>query len=210
MRQLTPTTTTPSIHPSLDRYLLSMTGRCPYLGPSIRAGLTTWSAYQADETDAPDLLGLLIGSAEEVRAGRREHGPLVCHNIAIVGPTDILSAQAVLDWPHWIARNLYAPVGLMIGKFWVGEREDDKYGRAIMPPPVSYFSTRHSYPAKDARFLRRLPAVAAALAAAVDDGRNVLTAHLGRPGTPADAVAAYDTLRTRFPAPTCASGTLAA
>jgi hypothetical protein len=89
----------------------------------------------------------------------------------------------------------------MIGKFWIGEVENDRGQLPIMPPPVSFFSIRHSVPAKDARFLGNLPDVAAMLAEADDDGHDVLIPHLGVPCTP-DAVAAnYDTLVARFPVP---------
>lgn len=105
----------------------------------------------------------------------------------------------MLDWPAWITRNIYAEVSVMIGKFWIGEVENDKVGRAIMPPPVSYFSIRHSYPAKDARFLHRFTDVSTALAAAPahDDGRDVLRRHLAG-DTPGGA---FTRLCAAFPAP---------
>lgn len=168
-----------------------MTGHCPHLGPSMSRNLTTWCAYEADSTDGPDLLALLADTAEDLRARRRTHGPLACANIAIFGPHDIPTARTVLDWPHWLARNLYAPVQLMIGKFWIGEEEDDRYDHAIAPPPISYFSIRHSVPAKDARFLSALPRVAGQLASSHDDHQDVLMPWLGVPLT-------ADTLRARY------------
>jgi uncharacterized protein DUF6875 len=201
MQLLTPTTNDPDrVFPGLATYMTAMTGHCPYLGPSLGRDLTTWAGYAAGSDDCAALLGLLVDTAEAVRASRRTHGPLACANIAIIGPTDITTARAVVDWPHWIARNLYAPVGLMIGKFWIGEAEEDKLGRPIMPPPVSFFSIRHSYPVKDARFLHALPAVAAALDVAVDDGRDILHPHLGVLASAAAATNSYDTLKAAFPA----------
>jgi len=201
MRKLADITTDAgTIHPRLPGYLASMTGHCPYLGPSMSRNLTLWCGYEASPDDRPELLGLLVKSAENVRAVRREHGQLACANIAIYGPTDIPSAQAVLDWPHWITRKLYAPVQLMIGKFYIGEQEDDKYGTPIAPPPISFFSIRHSTPAKDARFLANLPGVAAQLAKADEDNRDVLMPVLGVPCTPETAASRYADLVRLFPA----------
>lgn len=201
MRMLTQTTTDPAdVHPDLTGYLTAMTGHCPYLGPSMSRNLTTWSAFEATPDDVADLLALLVYTAEQLRAQRRRHGQLVCANIAIFGPHDIPSAQAVLDWPHWITRKLYAPVQLMIGKFWIGEQEDDRFGRAIAPPPVSFFSLRHSVVAKDARFLHNLPGVAAQLADAGDDERDVLLPWLGVPLTPQTVKQRYSELKALFPA----------
>jgi hypothetical protein len=201
MRLLTAATIAPQdVHPRLDGYLSTMTGHCPHLGPSMRRNLTTWCGYEAGDTDGPDLLALLVDAAEDVRAKRRTHGLLVCANIAVFGPRDIRTAKAVLDLPHWIARNLYASVQLMIGKFWIGEEEADRHGQTIAPPPVSFLSIRHSVLPKDARFLSNLPRVAQQLASAHDDHQDVLTPWLGVPLTPETVHARYADLVSLFPA----------
>jgi hypothetical protein len=201
MRQLVASTTEASaIHPRLAAYIESMTGHCPFLGPSLSRSLTTWCGYEASAEDAPQLIALLVDTAEQVRQLRRTHGQLSCANVAIYGPTDIPSAQAVLDWPHWITRKLYAPVQLMVGKFYIGEQEDDKRGVAIAAPPVSFFSIRHSTPAKDARFLANLPGVAAQLAGANEDNRDVLMPWLAVPCTPETVMNRFAELMALFPA----------
>jgi hypothetical protein len=146
------------------------------------------------------LLAQLVEAAEDVRAGRRNGAPLACVNIAVFGPVDIPTARAVLDWPHWIARKLYAPVAVMVGKFWIGEKEQDRDGIDIAAPPVSFFSVRHSFTAKDARFLANLPAVAVELAQADEDGHDVLIPVLGIPLTPNAVRDHYSELRAAFPA----------
>lgn len=105
------TTTDPArVHPDLPAHQAEMIRRCPYLGPSVRRGLTVWSAVEAEPGDEPDLFGLLIEHGEQVRAKRRTHGPLVCHNVALFGPTDDQAAKRLMERPVWVARNLYAPV----------------------------------------------------------------------------------------------------
>jgi hypothetical protein len=201
VRERTPTTSdSGEVHPGLPAYLSAMAGHCPYLGPSMAHGLTTWCGYDAGPDDGPHLLAVLVRAAEQVRVMRREYGPLPCVNVAVFGPHDVASARAVLDWPHWIARKLYAPVAVMVGKFWIGERERDRFGVDIAAPPVSFFSVRHSFPAKDARFLANLPGVAAQLAGAVDDGRDVLMPVLGLPLEASTVRARYADLRVAFPA----------
>lgn len=189
-----------AVHPGLPGYIATMSGHCPYLGPSMSRNLTTWCGYEADADDGPDLLAVLVHTAENLRRQRDAAGLLVCANVAVFGPTNIPSARAVLDWPHWIARKLYAPVQLMVGKFWIGEQEDDRSGRAIAPPPVSFFSLRHSIVAKDARFLANLPGVARQLASAHEDYRDVLMPWLGVPLTPKTVKQRYAELKAVFPA----------
>jgi hypothetical protein len=161
--------------------------------------LTTWCGYEASADDCPELLELLVETAEDVRVRRRVHGPLVCANVAVFGPDDVPSARTVLDWPAWILRNLYAPVGLMVGRFWIGEERNDKHSRVIAPPPVSFFSIRHSFPPQDARFLAKMPHVAARLAEANDDGRDVLPTWLGTPLSPQAVRDRYSELVKMFP-----------
>jgi hypothetical protein len=183
LRLMVDATTDPAdIHADMLAHQQDMIRRCPYLGPSVERGLTVWSSYDAEPGDSADLFAMLVTSAERLRQDRREHGPLVCKNLAIFGPTDISSAQRLLDWPAWLARNLYAPVQMMVGRFWTGAQLDDSKGEAMMPPPVSFFSMRHSIPSKDGLFLSaKLPEIMAILETGPgDDGRDVFAAPFGR------------------------------
>ena len=202
LQQLHPLTTDPAdIGPQLAEHQTDMISRCPYLGPSVERGLTSWSAYRAEPGDQADLLALLVANAEEFRADRRVRGPLVCRNIAISGPSSITEAQRLLDWPAWFARNLYAPVQMMVGRFWIGVQLDDSKGSAMMPPPVSFFTMRHAIPNRDGLFLEaKLPQIMAILAEGPgDDGRDVFREPLGRAvETPATV---YQELATVFPSP---------
>ncbi|MFN2495096.1 MAG: hypothetical protein ABR608_04200 [Pseudonocardiaceae bacterium] len=196
-----PTTDPAAVHPALADHQADMIRRCRYLGPSVQRGLTGWSAYHADPGDQPDLFALLVHQAEELRTARREAGPLVCRNIAIAGPTTNDAARRLMDWPAWLARNLYAPVQLMVGRFWVGVRLDDSKGEPMMPPPVSFFSLRAAVPHREGLFLSaKLPDIMAVLAASPDDdGRDVFTGPLGRPVD--DPASAYRELIAAFPNP---------
>lgn len=207
LQRLVESTTDPSeVHPALAEHQADMVRRCPYLGPSVQRGLTLWSAYRAAATDQSALFAMLVETAEELRVARRESGPLVCRNVAVFGPETVDAARRLLDWPAWLARNLYAPVQVMVGRFWVGVELDDSRGAPMLPPPVSFFSIRHSIPGKDGLFLAaKLPEVMAILAAGPgDDGRDVFLGPFGRPVD--DPASVYRELAEAFPNPYPAPG----
>ncbi|HEY8982374.1 MAG TPA: hypothetical protein VIU15_22655 [Streptomyces sp.] len=156
-------------------YVEAVTAHCPYLAPSVRRGLTTWTVYEvASEERELVEAGLFhagVQAAEWVRPlATRPHGALVCENVVLLGGT---SEGRLLDWPHWALKHLYGPVGLMIGKFHCGEERRDREGLPIAPPPYSFLPVRPAVRARDPRFLADTPDLADALAVAVDDGRDV-------------------------------------
>ncbi|CAM3631824.1 hypothetical protein GCM10009799_25790 [Nocardiopsis rhodophaea] len=204
-QRITATTDPAAVHPGLAEHQSDMIRRCPYLGPSVDRGLTVWSAYDAEPGDQPGLFALLVETAEELRTARRESGPLACRNIAILDPEDSESARKIMQWPAWLARNLYAPVQLMVGRFWTGVELDDSKGRAMMPPPVSFFSLRNAIPSKDGLFLsEKLPEIMAILEQGPgDDGRDVFAEPLGRRVD--DPASVYRELKGLFPPPSLAT-----
>jgi hypothetical protein len=209
IRRLSSGTTNPDdIHPGLTAHQRDMVSRCPYLGPSVERGLTVWSAVEAGPGDEADLFAALVESAELLRRDRRELGPLACRNIAVLGPGDEGRARHLMQWPAWLARNLYAPVQLMVGRFWTGVRLTDSKGEAMMPPPVSFFSLRNAIPSKEGTFLAaKVPDILDVLAAGPgDDGRNVFTEPLGRDVPTTDAASVYADLVRRFPVTGSGSG----
>ncbi|MEU4209147.1 DUF6875 domain-containing protein [Streptomyces sp. NPDC026206] len=156
----------------VTEYVRSMSVHCPYLEPSVQRELTSWTVYEA-AGDAPDVEAAVfqagVQAAEWIRTqANRRHGALVCENIAVLG-----AGREVLAWPHWALKNLYAPVGVMFGKFPVGDQIADHHGRVIPEPPLSFMAVRFVVRARDPLFLSRTPDLADAVAAAADDGRDV-------------------------------------
>lgn len=203
IRQLVDATADPTnVHPDLAQHQAAMIQRCPYLGPSVAKGLTIWSAYRADPCDQRSMLDLLVWYAEQVRFARRTDGPLSCRNIAIFGPTNVAEARALLDWPAWLARNLYAPVQLMVDRFWIGIGRDPQKGRSVMPPlAVSFLMIRCGIARKDRLIISPRPTDEMAIlwAGPGDDGRDVIATALGRSvQSPSDA---WDDLTKAFPVP---------
>ncbi|MCZ1011839.1 DUF6875 domain-containing protein [Streptomyces lydicus] len=154
-----------------------MTAHCPYLAPSLHAGLTRWTVYRADggaEAVQAELFHAGVQAAEWLRPLlNRPHGILRCENIVLVGEVPGARHRDLLAWPHWVLKNLYGPVGVMFGKFYAGEEEATAAGHRIPAAPASFLPVRAAVRRRDPRFLCATPYLAAALAAADDDGRDV-------------------------------------
>ncbi|MEU1670102.1 hypothetical protein ABZ547_42240 [Streptomyces sparsogenes] len=152
-------------------YVEAIAAHCPYLARSVARGLTGWTVYKARGGAADvqaEVFHAGVRAAEWVRPlATRPHGALVCENIVVVG-----AEQDALAWPHWVLKHLYGPVGLMFGKFSAGEEKTDRHGSRIPAPPVSFLPVRVAVRPRDPRLLERTPDLAAAVAVAVDDGRD--------------------------------------
>ncbi|MFI2757538.1 DUF6875 domain-containing protein [Streptomyces echinatus] len=158
-------------------YTDAMRVHCPYLAPSVERGLTTWTVYRA-EGDAnaveAELFHAGVQAAEWLRPLiHRPHGFLRCENIVVLGDVPGTSHRSLMAWPHWALKNLYAPVGVMFGKFYAGEKEFSRTGARIPAAPVSFLPVRAAVRRRDPQFLHATPDLAAALAVAEDDGRDV-------------------------------------
>ncbi|MBZ4318931.1 DUF6875 domain-containing protein [Streptomyces huiliensis] len=156
-------------------YVDAMSAHCPYLAPSVERELTHWTMYEA-AGDAADVeaavfeAGVLSAEWLRTQADRRQ-ATLMCENIVVSGV-----GRELLAWPHWALKNLYTPVGVMFGKFPVGDQIADHHGRVIPEPPVSFLAVRFVVRARDPLFLSRTPDLADAVAKAEDDGRDVFEA----------------------------------
>ncbi|MEV6393769.1 DUF6875 domain-containing protein [Streptomyces sp. NPDC051907] len=158
-------------------YLRQMTDYCPYLSPSVKQGLTTWTVYYADgSADAveAEMFHAGVQAAEWLRPLiHRPHGLLRCENIVILGEGPCTRLHDLLAWPHWALKRLYGPVGIMFGKFYAGEEENTRVGERIPAAPVSFLPVRAAVRRRDPKFLHATPDLAAALAVADDDGHDV-------------------------------------
>ncbi|AXG78263.1 DUF6875 domain-containing protein [Streptomyces paludis] len=161
----------------ISDYARQMTSHCPYLAPSLQQGLTSWTVYRADgdaEGVQAELFHTGVQAAEWLRPLlNRPHGLLRCENIVLLGGVPGTRHRDLLAWPHWVLKNLYGPIGVMFGKFYAGQEEVAASGRRIPAAPVSFLPVRAAVRRRDPRFLSATPDLAAALAAADDDGRDV-------------------------------------
>ncbi|MEU6233690.1 hypothetical protein [Kitasatospora sp. NPDC047058] len=189
-----PRTTT--MLPAAADYVEATTAHCPYLAPSVRHGLAGWTAYRIDPSaDLIDVEAAVFAAgmraAELVRPlAARRRGRLVCENVVIDG-----AGRREIDWPHWVLKNLYAPIGLIIGKFWSGEADVSRRGTPLPVPPLTFLSVRPAVRPIDPRFLETTPVLAETVAVARDDGRDVLVPILGTPVTACAAEPHWPTIR---------------
>ncbi|MBV6696256.1 hypothetical protein KV557_03825 [Kitasatospora aureofaciens] len=132
-----------------------------------------------------------VQAAEYVRSlAPRPRGHLVCENVVIDG-----AGRREIDWPHWALKNLYGPVGLMIGKFWAGEVDESRQGGRLPVPPVTFLSVQPAVRPLDPRFLEDTPELAETIAVAHDDGRDVLAPVIGTSTTARSAALNWSVVR---------------
>lgn len=163
----------------LDAYARAVAGVCPYLTPSIRSGQTRWAYHRiAAEASNSDVEAVLfaagVRSAELVRGRAATGRRLACEVTAVDWPGSAgQSRAAVLDWPHWALKHLYAQAGIMVGKFGPGLPDRGRSGRTVPAPPVLVLAVRTAVRERDPRLLAGTPGLARVIARAEDDGRDV-------------------------------------
>lgn len=202
------TTDPGEVSTELADYATSITTHCPYLRPSWDQGRTTWNVYQSGVAAEPgsipglaaQLFAACVPAVETVRRHRRDGSRLVCENVCLLWNAPDELHRRLLDEVHWVLKCLFTPVGIMVGKFWRGEQDIDRYGRTIPVPPITFLSLRGAVLSRDPRFLSRTPAQAARLITSDDDGRDVLSSTAAPPGetnrfTPARLASLWPALR---------------
>ncbi|MFE6049905.1 hypothetical protein ACFQ6N_04050 [Kitasatospora sp. NPDC056446] len=163
----------------VDGYLAGLYEHCPFLRPSTSRGMTGWTVYEIAPGShryavEAELFHAGAQAAEWVRPlTGRPYGLLACENVVLTGHCEGASHRELMAWPHWALKNLYAPVGVMVGTFPQGAVERGRRGQDIPPPPFSFLPVRAGVRPLDPTFLLETPDLAAALAVAADDGRDV-------------------------------------
>ncbi|WP_405003246.1 hypothetical protein OHV13_01660 [Kitasatospora purpeofusca] len=163
----------------VDAYLAGLDEHCPFLRPSVRRGMTGWTAYEIAPGShryavEAELFYAGVQAAEWVRPlMARPYGVLACENIVLRGHCEGADHGELMAWPHWALKNLYAPVGVMFGKFTQGAVETGRRGRTVPSPPLSFLPVRAGVRPLDPKFLEATPDLATALSVAVDDGQDV-------------------------------------
>lgn len=163
----------------VDGYLGDLYEHCPFLWPSSRRGMTGWTVYEIAPGShryalEAELFYAGVQAAEWVRPLMgRPFGLLACENVVLVGHCEGADHRELMAWPHWALKNLYAPVGVMFGKFARAAVETSRRGQSIPPPPFSFLPVRAGVRPLDPKFLEATPDLSTALSVAVDDGRDV-------------------------------------
>lgn len=194
-----PTPDASQIHPDLLAFLRYQADEGFVLGPALAQGEVLFSSVHAGPNDRSALMGALVDAIEAVRLRWRSLGQpgsaAAGAVIAITGP-----AADDPDWlmamPHWIALNLYAPVGITISRE-TRIRPTDDDDEPVTPVPFFAIATS---PGEPLSFLDD-PDLAHLTPAAIDDRRDVLLPLLGEPTSGAAAQRRFPKLLRTYPLP---------
>lgn len=195
--------------PGLETYVESISaGFCPYISLSTKSNAMRNSVYALDEKEGLEAsifyLGLL--HTEILRDSRLNGQPRVtvfaCDNLIFrFNSEDEIDGRALFAWPHWLLKIHYTEVGILFGKFWLGEEENSQAGVPIPPPPYHILSIRSAIVKRDPKFFQKAPNLLGDLLESDDDGRDVagvsqiLKKHPSRMWTTEDVRAALQVLQ---------------
>ncbi|SHF33987.1 hypothetical protein SAMN05444392_11615 [Seinonella peptonophila] len=157
---------------------------CPFLKPAEKANVLFATEYKVN---ADDLAGIQetmfyygVMHVEALRRFRYQNrnsskGILACDNVIFVLDDKFhgIDGQALFSWPHWLLKVLYSQVGVMIGKFWIGEKINGRNGLAIPEPPCHFFSIRSVIKERDPYFFTKAPQLLSQIIQSTDSLANV-------------------------------------
>ncbi len=158
-------------------------GFCPYITPSTKASAmhnTTYTLNDKEDLEASIFyMGLL--HTEILRDSRFKNPPRVavlsCDNLIFRFSNEAeIDGKALFAWPHWLLKVHYTEVGVLFGKFWLGEEENSRLGIPIPPPPYHVLSIRSAIVKRDPKFFQKAPDLLGDMLESDDDGRDIMEA----------------------------------
>lgn len=169
---------------SFSRYCSQITDYCPFLAPSEANQVLFSSTYKLDGRNLDELQEAIfyIGVVEIERFRyHRSHllktKTLYCENVILnlSSHWSKLNGEALFGWPHYLLKLLYTQVGIMLGKFWIGEQLVSRRGKSVPNPPCHFLSIRSAIKRRDAAFLHKTEFLSPVMLASDDHGQNVHT-----------------------------------
>ncbi len=170
----------------LSEYVASIAGQfCPFIDPSTRARAMRNSVYElSGEEDQIEAAIFYLGLLHtEILRGTRfaslpRYAVLACENLIFRFENEReIDGKGLFAWPHWILKTTYTTVGILFGKFWLGEQEDSRKGEPIPPPPYHLLSIRSAVVRRDPQFFQKAPGLLGALLESDDNGQDVMGFH---------------------------------
>jgi hypothetical protein len=135
---------------------------CPFLIPAIKADALIFSEYNlagSKKELQEQLFYYGVIHTEILRVIRRretvhKHKLLLSENvIANLLDSTSISGEDLFEWPHWVLKCLYSGVGILFGKFWIGEKDvSQKTGLSIPSPIKNILTIRSALMPTDERF----------------------------------------------------------
>jgi hypothetical protein len=159
---------------------------CPFLLPAQKESLLLFSEYNLKSDATPQArifyAGLLhtelLRKMRARQSSVREHN-LLCENLVLQLPDALIPGKELFGWPHWLLKITYTKVGVLFGKFWIGERDTSKSGAEIPSTPYHFLSIRTAIKPVDNRFFSKAPQLTEEYVRSCDSGENVLSDMLG-------------------------------
>lgn len=162
-------------------YLTTLRAHCPFVQPAQEQELLLFSKYTVKVSPAlaeEAVFYRCVVHTETMRQARfriKSGKHILCENVVFdfCGESSA-AAKDVFSWPHWCLKVLYTSVGVMFGKFWVGERTLARNGQKIPEPAMNFISVRSAIKIKDERFFQKSPHLIPEFFDAADKGDNIL------------------------------------
>ncbi len=155
---------------------------CPFMKPADDAGVLRYSFFSVQGSFVEVerrifAIGFVLTERfrwQRQNASKTSERALMCENPIFEFQDTIENEQAVLAWPHWLLKLMYLEAGVMYGKFWKGEKENDRRGIPIPEPVCTFMSIRSAVKAKDVRFFEEQLEFVPTLEQSFDDGQDCL------------------------------------
>lgn len=159
-------------------------GFCPFLSSAEEQEVLFASYYDLNGNSISDLQENMfycgIIEIERFRQFRKEclnnrERNLACQNIIFEFSQkfDGLDGKKLFGWPHYLLKVLYTQVGIMLGKFWIKEKDVGRNGLEIPEPPCYFLSIRSVVKSRDSLFFNEDKFLLPALLESKDKGQNV-------------------------------------
>lgn len=115
---------------------------------------------------------------ERLRKYRFNHNApqsfFACENIIFEIPSQFdHRGEELFSWPHYLLKILYTKVGIMLGKFWKGEKDVSRHGINVPEPPCHFLSIRSAVKSRDPRLLNKSTFLLPELLNSKDMGQDV-------------------------------------
>lgn len=143
---------------------------CPFLSPSIKAELIFFESVAIDAKNnqflESEFFWLMMARVKRFCAMRKtlnaSQKNLLCFNVEFTYPEQLAVpyGERRFEIPYWILRKIFTAGRIIIGDFWLGEKEITKQGRLLPEPNLNFFSIRSMIKSLDDRFIEASPELA--------------------------------------------------
>ena len=167
-------------------YLDNMSVFCPYITPAINKGLIENKNFHFGEEDYNineiefSIFWITVSEIERFRRKRnnlsKPNKLLLNFNLIFTFSNEkiLQDNPNMLEWTHFLAKNLYTSYGITFGKFHKNAHEIITNNKKMKSPPYTHFPIRSSVVSKDIKFFDKTPYLIKEVTRSYDDGSSPL------------------------------------